>query len=199
MNKPLVVICCSVLCREIEAVLHRDCSDTEIIFIDSMLHMHPEKLHQTMEETLSGKPGCACLIVYGDCHAYMKEIEKRPHCARTRAVNCSELLLGQELYKKYRNEKTFLFFPEWTVRWREIFQQKLGFSDPTLAREFMQENRNSLVYLDTGISPVPEKEIQEIAVFFGMPVQIIPVSLKYLQETVASALKRLEGIIIHGS
>lgn len=196
MKKPLMVICCSVLKKELEAVLDSNSQVSEKIFIDSMLHMYPEKLHRTMENMISGKPDHSCLIVYGDCHAYMKEIERRPHYVRTAGVNCGEILLGKEQYKACRNEKTFLFLPEWTERWKEVFQQHLGFSDPALAREFMQENMNSLVYLHTGLSSIPEKTISEIADFFGMPVSIMEVPLNHLSLAVDSALKRLEGIIL---
>ncbi len=199
MNRSLVVLCCSVLRRELEVVLQHGCPQADLIFIDSMLHMHPQKLYQTMEAILSRKANSACLIVYGDCHAYMQQIERQPQRVRTHGANCAELLLGQEAYKKYRNAKAFLFLPEWTRRWREVFQQELGFSDPSLAKEFMQENRNSLVYLDTGVASVPRQELQEITAFFEMPVSIVTIPLVHLQRSVESAMERLEGITGHGS
>jgi len=196
MKKPFTAICCSVLKKELEAVLDLNYPDSEKIFLDSMLHMRPDKLHRTMENVISGKPDKPCLIVYGDCHAYMKEIEHRPHCVRTAGKNCGELLLGEERYKACRNDKTYLFLPEWTGRWKEIFQHHLGFSDPALAREFMQENMNRLVYLNTGLTPTPEKAILDISDFFGMPVKIMETPLTHLSRAVESALKHLEGITI---
>jgi len=193
LKKPLSVICCSVLKKELEVVLGSNSQVLEKIFIDSMLHMSPEKLHRTMENMILSRPDHSCLIVYGDCHAYMKEIESRPHCSRTVGKNCCELLLGEEQYKACRNEKTFLFLPEWTGRWKEVFQQHLGFSDPALAREFMQENMNRLVYLNTGLALIPKKTISEISDFFDMPVNIMEISLTHLSLAVESALKRLEG------
>lgn len=193
MKKPLTIICCSVLKKELEAVLGLNYQNSEKIFLDSMLHMRPDKLHRTMENVISVRSDKPCLIVYGDCHAYMKEIERRPHCARTVGKNCGELLLGEDQYKACRREKTFLFLPEWTGRWKEVFQQHLGFSDPTLAREFMQENMNRLVYLNTGLAPIPKKIISEISDFFDMPINIMEISLTHLSLAVESALKRLEG------
>jgi len=193
MKKPLTIICCSVLKKELEAVLGLNYQNSEKIFLDSMLHMCPDKLHRTMENVISGRSDKPCLIVYGDCHAYMKEIERRPHCAKTSGKNCGELLLGEEQYKACRKDKTFLFLPEWTDRWKEVFQHQLGFSDPALAREFMQENMNRLVYLNTGLAPIPEKTIMEISDFFGMPVNIMEAPLTHLSLAVESALKRLEG------
>ncbi len=186
------VVCCSVLRREIEEVLRQDYPEAQTVFLDSMLHMHPEKLREAMEETLEGMPGQACLLVYGDCHAYMREIERKPLRARTEGVNCSDLLLGREMYKKYQKEKPFFFLPEWTRRWREVFERELGFTDQSLAREFMRENRSELIYLDTGCLSVPEETLKEIAGYFGMPMHVLPVSLDHLRAAVRSAAQRLE-------
>jgi hypothetical protein len=186
------VLCCSVLRREIEEILRGDSLGVQPVFLDSMLHMHPEKLHRAMEEVLSHSPDQPCLLVYGQCHPFMADLEKRPHCCRTAALNCGELLLGHDAYRKIQSEEGFLFLPEWTDRWREVFQQELGFTNPDRAREFMQESRKSLIYLDTGLIPVPEPTLREIEAFFGMPVQVLPVSLDPLRAVIRSSLRDLE-------
>ncbi len=192
MNK-LSIICCSVLRREIESFLVQEYPEAEAVFLDSMLHMHPEKLRQAIDEAMAARTDRGCLLVYGDCHAHMREASGRPHCVRTGAVNCGELLLGQELYQSYRKQKAFLFLPEWTERWREVFQKELGFFDQSLAREFMQENQHRLVYLDTGLIPVPEKTLDKIAGFLGMPVEVVAVPLSQLRQAVQSAVHRLHA------
>ncbi len=197
--KSLSFICCSVLRREIEEFLSQDYPQAEQIFLDSMLHMRPEMLHQAIDQALAARPDRHCLLVYGDCHAYMKETGERPHCTRTDAINCGDLLLGRELYRTYRNGKAFLFLPEWTERWREVFQKELGFSDQSLARDFMQESQRRLVYVDTGLIPVPETTLQEISEFFGMPMEIVPVSLNQLRQAVRSAVERLKAKTAHES
>jgi hypothetical protein len=193
MNKKLTVICCSVLQKELETVLGGDDPDVERVFIDSMLHMDPEKLHRTMAAVMEARPDSSFLIVFGDCHPYMHDMECRPGCARAQGVNCSELLLGKEAYGRFRKEKAFLFLPEWCRRWREVFQDRLGFKDPSLAGEFMRENRGSLVYLDTGVSPVPEKTLSEISGFFGMPVTTVSITLDHLRRIVESAMDTVKG------
>ncbi len=190
--KDLSFICCSVLRREIETFLSLYYPLAEQVFLDSMLHMRPEMLRKAIDEAIAVRPDRHCLLVYGDCHSYMKETGQRPHCARTDGINCGDLLLGRDLYLTYRNGKAFLFLPEWTERWREIFQKELGFSDPALAREFMQESRRRLVYVDTGLIPVPDKTLREISDFFGMPMEIVPISLENLRRALQSAVQRLE-------
>lgn len=190
--KRLSVICCSVLRREMEEFLHRDFPGAELVFLDSMLHMHPAKLRQCIDAALAARPDHPCLLVYGDCHAHMRETGRRQLCGRVDAVNCGDLLLGSALYKIQRNAKAFLFLPEWTERWREVFTQELGFADPGLAREFMRENQRKLVYLDTGLIPLPEKTLEEISSFFAMPMEVVTVSLAPLRQAIHSAIHRLE-------
>ena len=191
--KPLTVVCCSVLRREMGRILEEELPDVEAVFPDSMLHMHPEELRRTIDAVLNARADRRILLVYGDCHARMSETCRRPQCARTAAVNCGEMLLGRRRYREFRNSKTFLFLPEWTQRWREVFVQELGFTDRLLAREFMQENQRRLVYLDTGLIPVPEQILAEITEYFGMPVEIVAVPLVHLRQAVRDAASLLEA------
>ena len=197
--KPLTVICCSVLRREISEILRQDYPEAEPIFLTSMLHMRPEMLRRAIDEVLSTRLEQSCLLVYGDCHAHIRETAGRPLCTKTDAINCGDLLLGRELYRTFCREKAFLFLPEWTKRWREVFQKELGFSDQSLAREFMQENQSRLVYLDTGLIPVPEKTLVEIAEYFCMPMDVVAVSLDQLRESILSAVQQLEVKAAHES
>lgn len=190
--RALSIICCSVLRRELEAFASRQHPDAELVFLDSMLHMHPEKLRLIIDAALAARPDRDCLLVYGDCHAHMHETVRRPHCARTSSVNCGELLLGRDTYRSFRNQKVFLFLPEWTERWREVFLKELGFSDRSLACEFMQESQRRLVYLDTGLIAVPEQTLKEIADHFGMPVDVLAVSLDELHQAVSLAMHHLQ-------
>lgn len=189
--KSLTVICCSVLRREIEELLAKDYPEVELVFLDSLLHMHPEKMRDAIDKEIAARPGRNCLLVYGDCHAHMRETADRPLCAKVKGVNCGHLLLGNEEYRACRNSKTFLFLPEWTERWHEVFEKELGFSDRDLAREFMHENQRHLLYLDTGLIPVPQKTLDDISEFFNMPIDVLPVALDQLRETVKAAISKM--------
>lgn len=190
--RELTFIICSVLDREVQTFLSLDYPNAEAIYLNSVLHIYPQKLYKTIEAALETRENRNCVLIYGDCQAHINEISQRPNCERTAAVNCGELLLGPDLYRSYRNEKAFLFLPEWTERWQEIFQMELGFSNSSLAQEFMQENQQKLVYLDTGLISVPRNHLKDISDFFHMPIEVVSVSLENLRQTVKSAVERLE-------
>ncbi len=183
---------------EIESLIRDLFPEAKIIFMDSMLHMNPQKLYSCLEAKLLEEQSPA-LLIYGDCHPYMKEMEKNFSCLRTPSVNCAHLLLGDELYFRFRDKKVFLLLPEWTKRWKEVFQKHLGFSDPETASEFMHENQKELVYLDTGLIPVPKDTLEEISHFFKMPVAVYTPSLEPFKKRLTETLKSLEQRVSHGS
>lgn len=162
-------------------------------FLDSMLHMHPTLLQETVEQTLTQEI-LPTLIIYGDCGPTMHDIDKRFVCARTSSLNCGDLLLGHARYQKLQSGLAFLFLPEWTERWREVFQIELGFSNPELARIFMHDTRKSLVYVDTGLIPVPRSTLREIEDYFAMPVEIQSATLGPLRAKIHEGMQLLERI-----
>lgn len=187
---PHALICCSVVRREVEAVLAGLGLTGPMVCPDSMLHMDPESLEKTLKEQISRQEG-SCLLVYGDCSPRMQGFENQGVCVRTPVVNCGELLLGAEAYRRYRDAQAFLLLPEWACRWREVFVDHLGFHDQGLARAFMNEYRRSIVYLDTGILPVPWDTLKDIGAFFDMPVTVEAVDLGILKNNLLQTLARL--------
>lgn len=187
----LSFLCCSVLRNELELLLPPRYPEAEVVFLDSMLHMRPRALEEELHLRLAQRAGRQCVLIYGDCHAHMREDAGRPGCVRTAGANCGELLLGREEYRRLRHEQAFLFLPEWTRRWREVFENQLGFTDRELAREFMAETRKRLIYLDTGLEPPPVTTLADIEEFFAMKVEVLPVALDHLIEAIALAIARL--------
>jgi hypothetical protein len=187
----VAVICCSVLCREVRSIFAMDFPDVQLEFLDSMLHMHPQKLQEALEEKLSSHSD-PVLVIYGDCGPAMDSLEERFMCVRTPAVNCSELMLGAERYSEFRNQKIFLFLPEWATRWKEVFQKDLGFKNADLARVFMKENSKEICYLDTGKMPIPTETLREMEAFFDMPVRVVKETMNPLRKYIHEAMTRLE-------
>lgn len=187
------VLCCSVLRPEVEAVLKLDFPELTIEYINSMLHLHPVALQETFDRKLSCLSHPA-LVIIGDCGPGMHSLEQRFQCIKTQAVNCCELLLGHSRYIEYRRKKIFILLPEWTIRWKEVFKDELGFSDSDLASSFMRENCTSIEYLDTGVNEVPDATLQEIEGFLNMPISITSIKLDNLRAVVFEAVSQLQKL-----
>ena len=72
-----------------------------------------------------------------------------------------------------------MLLPEWAPRWKAVMQGELGLS-PEVARDLMCDSRRELVYLDTGLAPVPQMELDDCAAYTGLPCRIEQVTLDHL-------------------
>jgi hypothetical protein len=185
-----VCVACSIFKREIEALQASGQFSLPVAYLNSMLHMVPVQLEQRLQEALASARAevrePAVLIAYGDCCGHMERFAAVPGTARTAGINCCEIILGPEAYRRLRREGAFFLMPEWAVNWKKVFVSQLGLLGPC-AREFMQEMHTRLIYLDTGILPVPERELAEASAFMGLPVEILPVSLEPLRIALQAA------------
>ncbi len=168
--RPALYLSCGVLRAELDELQKRGKIEGDLLYLDSMLHMKPvalEKILVTEMEKHSSEI-MPIVLVYGDCCSHMLDLVRKYKAGRVNAINCAQMLTGKERYRELMHAEAFILLPEWAVRWKDIMKTELGLS-PEIARELMGENRNELVYLDTGLSEVPEKELAECAEFTGLP------------------------------
>ncbi|MBF0331846.1 MAG: DUF1638 domain-containing protein [Candidatus Omnitrophica bacterium] len=193
-DKKILCVACGVFKMEMEALARQGKINLDTVMLESMLHIRPVTLEKKMGQVMSEGAPQNYLILYGDCHAHMHEIENQANASRVDGINCCQILLGRELYRQLQKDQAFIFLPEWTQRWRQVFIHELGFAKPELARAFMKETRKRLVYVDTGVMPLPEDKIREITEFFDMPVEVMPVSLDHLQQAINRALQKFNKV-----
>lgn len=192
-NQPIVVICCAVFQPEVQALLQHNWPDLAISFQNSMLHMKPDKLAIRLDTLIQEelRQGHKVLLVYGDCCMGMAALTERPGVVRVRGNNCCDLLLGRDEYRRLSHEGAFFLFPEWTHRWRHIFSVELGLNQDN-ATSLMGDMHRKLVYLDTGVIPVPTGELLECSRYCGLPWETLTVSLEPLRKAIQDALDKLE-------
>ncbi len=188
MSKASRVICisCSVFCKELNMLQGE--LDLECHCLDSDLHLRPRELQERMTPLVeSAREQSQVLLIYGDCHPYMTELE-RPGVVRTRGVNCAEIILGKNRYRELVRAGAFFILPEWALRWREIFAICPGFD----MAEIIRDMHSKLVYLDTGTSPVPHQELQACSQWCGIPYEVLSVSLDNFLNVVNDAITKLQ-------
>jgi hypothetical protein len=186
-----VLVTCGVLEEEVRSLADAHWPSCKLISLESMLHMRPDKLETALEAVLGEelKQGHGAVLIYGDCCARMAALEKLPGVARTAGVNCCELLLGHSEYYRLLREGAFFLLPEWARRWREVFSSQLGLGQST-AVALMQEMHRKMIYLDTGLTPVPEKELRDCNEYIGLPFEVRHVPLENLKMAIEEALSR---------
>lgn len=190
MDKKLLIVACSIFKKELEHLKESSLPDLEVIYLNSMLHMHPEKLEKLMEQVLIKYKDRKIILLYGDCHSKMIDSETE-HIKKVNGINCCEILLGSDQYFKLRKQGAFILLPEWLDRWREVFQVELGFKDEQIAHKFMNDFHKNLIYIDTGITEVPIEKIDEISSFTGLKCHIESCSGQNLLNEILKTAKKL--------
>ncbi len=190
----ITLLTCSVFEAEVRTLARLHWPEVRIVSLNSILHMQPIELAARMEEAASTEleAGRSVVLVYGDCHSRIDTLENRPKVARAQGINCCAILLGKENYRQMVREGAFFLLPEWTHRWREVFTKQLGL-DATNAQSLMHEMHNKIVYLDTGICPVPLDEIAACAEHCGLPWEIFPVTFDLLRTAIEHAIQKVSG------
>lgn len=187
-SRPLAVGC-AVLQAEL-AALSRSFPGLDLRLLPSRLHMDPERLGGELAAVLDAEAGRRVLLVYGDCCPAMGRLAQRPLVARTAGCSCCELLLGHEPCRRLLRAGAFFLLPEWMRRWREVFTVDLGL-DEVSAPELMGDLHTCLVYLDTGLVPVPAAELAACAAFCRLPAEVRRVPLDHLRRQVEDGLAAL--------
>jgi hypothetical protein len=171
--KTRIIIACSVFKTELDFLLKKGTVDMPVVYINSMLHMYPEKLKKELDEKIKVYSDYEILLLFGDCHARMIDYEKNKNITRTPGINCCEIFLGNKNYRELRKEGAFIMLHEWAERWEEIFYDYMGFKNSKMAALFMQDMHKKLVYIDTGIEKTDMGLLKEISDHLGLPVEII--------------------------
>lgn len=188
MKAATVWLCCGVVRAEMEELRRRGGIGGELLFLDSMLHMVPQQLESVLASALQHNTGNfgRLVLVYGDCCARMLDLVKNFRVGRVNVINCAQLLLGRIRYRSFMHEQAFLVLPEWAGRWEMIMKSELGLTKE-LAHDLMGEHRRGLVYLDTGLIPVPERELADFSSYTGLPWRVEPVDLEIMREFLLEA------------
>lgn len=197
MNGFTIWLSCGVVRAEMSELHRRGAITGELRFLDSMLHMDPQHLESALTAALATSLGQATsrgrrlVVVYGDCSPGMLDLARTFRVGRVDAINCTQLLVGRAHYRELMREQAFVLLPEWASRWHEIMHSELGLSR-RVARDLMQEHRKVLVYLDTGLAPIPVQAMGECSDFMGLPWRTESITLDALLKTLRAAERAAE-------
>lgn len=189
MRTNLVIIACSIFRYELEHLQQAGKINVPVVYLNSMLHMYPKELQVLLDAKIEEYSNFRIILMYGDCHARMVDYEKKTNVVRTPGINCCEIILGNEKYRKIRKDGAFILLPEWAERWKEAFIDYMGFNSSEAIKPFMSEMHKKLLYIDTGLQKKNHNLFEEISDFLGLPLEIYPSSVDELE-------KILERLII---
>lgn len=190
MQQNLVIIACSIFRYELEKMVKEGKINVPIVYLNSMLHMHPKQLQTLLDAKIEEYKNFRIILLYGDCHARMIDYEEKTNIVRTPGINCCEIILGKANYRKIRNDGAFILLPEWSERWKEVFIDSMGFKTSKAIKPFMAEMHNKLIYIDTGLVEKNHPLFNEISDFLGLPLEIYPSTTIELETVIQSLIEQ---------
>jgi len=189
MLQNIVIIACSIFKYELEHLQNTGRLNIPVVYLNSMLHMKPKELQILLDAKIEEYQNFRIILMFGDCHARMVDYEKNPNIVRSQGINCAEIILGSEKYRKIRRDGAFILLPEWTERWKEAFVDDMGFKTSKMARPFMKEMHKKIVYVDTGFQAKNDALFEEISDFLGLPIEIYSSSIDELENVVCRLIE----------
>jgi len=189
----ITAIACSIFRAEIEVLRCENKITIPVIYLDSMLHMFPDRLHERLDNVIKKEleSGKKLILIYGECSMESKYYNNDANIKRIGGINCVNIFLEDRIYRMLRKEGVFFLIHEWALRWKEIFQNELGLNAEN-AKSFMSEMHTKLIYLDTGSAAVPIDTLNEISAYCGLAYEITKVTLDVFSTRVNEAIEELK-------
>ena len=189
-----VCIACSVFKPELTRLKEKGLIDFPVRYLNSALHMKPAVLHEHMSALVDKERnhGHEVLLIYGDCQPHIVDITSKKGVTRVSGIHCVEILVGKKMYKKLINDRVFCLLPEWADRWRELLFKLLD-ADPVTTVDIMKEIHRKLVYLDTGVYPIPHEKLKACSQHFKLPYEVLRGNLDHLDKIIQVAKNKLNN------
>lgn len=188
-HRPLVVIGCGILHKEIRYLIDKNGWNIETQFLDSALHNYLNKLSDRLHAALaaSADQGRDTLVFYGSCHPRMEAILDHYRTARTRGQNCIAMLLGYERFMAALEEGAYFLLEDWALSWQPMITQCFG-ANLNVIREIFHASHRSMIAIRTPCSADFTAAAEAAAAFVDLPLSWMETDLDPLETVLASAI-----------
>lgn len=185
------IIACPIFHKELESVLAELNLVPTIHYMHYTIHINPLMMEEELQANV-GKAKTAgqkaCFLVGKNCKG-TRDIEevvqdcngKIPH-----AMNCIDMLIGDELVKKLQEPRTSLMTPAWIKMIAQSFQD--GQWSVTEARMNLGWY-NKIIILDTGVEPLDDEQIMEFYDLIQVEIDIVPIELEHFKSILQDLLQ----------
>ncbi len=190
MTRTAFVIC-GALGAEVKEIVDRRGWDADVHGLSAMLHLYPARIVEELGEKLRAlRPRYERLVVvYGECgtNGRLEPVLAEVGASQVRGPHCYEMFAGRDLFHQVSDERPGTFYlTDWLVRnFDRAVVRGLGLDrDPEL-KPMLFGNYEALMYLRQVPNPRLAVKAHEIAVYLGVPLEIVDVGLGELEERLA--------------
>ena len=190
-NTKQICIACSIVEAEVRQLITEKKVNIPFIFLDSMLHMNSKRLKEKLDIEINKalEQEKEIILLYGDCHNHMDKYDENNRIKRVKGVNCIELLIGETEYHILLRDGAFFMLYEWTKRWKHIFENELGLTGKN-AQSLMNQMHKYLLYINTGLVPIPHDLLKEASDYVDLPYKTIDIDCTNLLSSILECIEK---------
>lgn len=189
MNKPLVMVGCGILHKEVDFLIQKNGWNVETQFLVSALHNYFDKLYRELDSALDfddGK-GRRTVVFYGACHPRMDDILEKHHTRRTQGQNCIVMLLGYEKFMEELERGAYFLLEDWALTWEPMITECFG-KNLAVVREIFHSSHKKIIAIRTPCSTDFTAAAEAAARFVDLPLEWMDVTLDHLEAVLAEAI-----------
>jgi hypothetical protein len=201
--KPLLLIACGALAREVIALREKHAWDAEIVCVPALLHNTPNKIAPAVEKRILDLRAQyqRIIIVYGDCgtNGALDTVLDQLGVERITGPHCFEQY-GGVVHDQYMTDTPGTYFlSDFLVRHFDKFVwHSLGLDRFPQLRDDYFGNYQQVVYLAQTDDPDLRARAEHAAVKLGLPLRIENVGYGDLETRLLAAISRLPSVSSSG-
>lgn len=186
---------CGIYQPELDAVLSEikedkifDCELT-VTYLQAKLHIDFDLLKKDVLQALRHIAADKIILLYGaKCHPEFNDFLRDWQLVRFKQSNCIELILGDCKKKIDDAAKTIYLTAGWVTNWDQFFNAAKNTDQAAIKQSFADFGQ--LLFIDTGVCEVPNKKIEEISLYTGLPKSVKKVGLSVFKSNIIKAVKQ---------
>ena len=194
-EKPMVVVGCGILHKEVDYLVKQNGWKVETQFLDSALHNYLGKLSDQLNAVLTADElqGRDTVVFYGCCHPQIDSIMEQHHTLRTQGQNCIVMLLGYEKFMQELEKGAYFLLEDWALTWEPMITKCFG-NNPAVIREIFHSSHKYITAIRTPCSTNFTAAAEVAAAFVDLPLYWMDADLSHLETVLAEALARKQQI-----
>lgn len=180
-------IICGALAREVLAIIERQGWNAEVVGVPALDHMQPERIAPDVEKQFLALQDrfARIFVVFGDCgsRGALDALLARYGIQRVDGHHCYEFYGGPEFHALMEEEPGTFFLTDFLVRgFHGLVVRGLGLDRFPQLKDDYFGNYRRVVYLVQIPDPKLLARAEEIAAYFGLPLEIRETGFGGLEE-----------------
>lgn len=203
------MITCGALAHEVSALIAKNNWDADILGIDAVLHVFPDRIAAAVERLIieNREKYAQLVVVYGDCGTggALDRVLAHHGVTRISAPHCYEMFGGNAFTRAMQDEPGTFFLTDYMVRTFDgMIIKSMGLDrHPELRDEYFR-NYKQILYFSQVQDVALQEKAAAIADYLRLPLQtqhtgynVLETRLATLMETSLSQPKRLAPALTH--